>query len=273
MAEQNIFPYKFNSYDPAIFVEIYLPKKIRHQGVLYKSLRTGFNFGEVKKHLIDQKEFANISEFLEDYKGLYELYQRADTHEIADRVGKMEETFYGFSMYEVNGVFFNKKRFELAKEKAGDKKDEVGISEFIAEENVQFIRMIFKPDVESILAESEIRKESNREGFLRMNSFIKRCMDNYYEVEEQLEREEALEKHLGDTSRMKRVQTKWDIFKKVEKWVDDVALFLFGFLMYKICQEIKDLHKEEGERPEDEIWITSFGNLDVNRITWSITDK
>ena len=111
MAEKNIFPYKFNSYDPAIFVEIYLPKKIRYQGVLYKSLRTGFNFEEVKKHLIDPEEFTNISEFLEDYKGLYERYQRGNPREIEDQVSKMEEAFYGFSMYEVNGVFFNKKRW------------------------------------------------------------------------------------------------------------------------------------------------------------------
>jgi len=105
MAEQKMFPYKFNTIESAMFVEIYLPKKIRYQGVLYKSLRTGFDFKKVKDHLKNPDEFMMIGEFLEDYEVLNELYKSEDSLAIQKRVDDMEETFYGYSMYEVDGVF------------------------------------------------------------------------------------------------------------------------------------------------------------------------
>ena len=31
-------PYKFNTYEPGVFVELYLPKKAKYQGRLYDAL-------------------------------------------------------------------------------------------------------------------------------------------------------------------------------------------------------------------------------------------
>jgi hypothetical protein len=278
MAGLRKFPYKFNTYDPAIFVEIYLPKKIRYQGVLYKSLRTGFDFKKVKNHLKNPKEFVLISEFLEDYKGLYELYQRGKPEQIKKRVDYMEEMFYGYSMYEVDGVFFNKIRFMQSKAK--DKR----IGQFIAEERVQFLRMIFFPNIESILGGLGIDEEQNRKEFHRMRSFIKRCIastsstyesDSIYGSKMEIERSKYqadLEDNPRRNTVMDSIARQKEVFDKIRKWIDDVVLFLFGFVMYKICREIGQLHRE-GERPEDEIWITSLGNLDVNRITWRKMDE
>jgi len=133
--------------------------------------------------------------------------------------------------------------------------------------------MIFVPNVETILGEFGIREQNNRKKFMRMKEFIRKCMDSYYEAEEDIEQEEESANSMEDSAikytLVERATTKRNIFNKVEKWVDDAALFVFGFLMYKICKEIKELNKEEGERPEDEIWITSFGSLKINRLTRS----
>src|SRR5215831_6943210 len=102
MVESSIFPYHFNSFEPSVFVEIYLPKKIRYQGALYRSLRNGFDFEAVKKHLTTDvpETRRNIEEFLKDYSGIR-------LGNIQEKAQKMEPVFCGFSMYEVAGVFFD----------------------------------------------------------------------------------------------------------------------------------------------------------------------
>jgi len=49
------------------------------------------------------------------------------------------------------------------------------------------------------------------------------------------------------------------VVKEVRKWVDDTGLFIFGFLVRRFWGEVLRLG-----RREDEIWITSFFNLNIN---------
>jgi hypothetical protein len=249
------FPYRFNRFEPALFVEIYLPKKIRYQGVLYESLRKGFDFENVKNHLKKLDNFVQISEFLEDYEELYKIYKKGDIKEIEDRVDKIQQSFYGYSMYEVDGVFFNQTAFDK-RQNRNEK-----INKFIAEENVQVIRMIFMPDSKKILNDLNINREKDRLEFYEMRGFLKRVLQNQYECESEIEQEKkAISKDIT------RLEKREAIYKKVSDWINDVALFLFGFVIYKICQEIKELQKQD-EKLEDEIWVTTFGNLEINRIT------
>lgn len=53
------------------------------------------------------------------------------------------------------------------------------------------------------------------------------------------------------------------------KWANYVGLFLFGFIVYEICEQITrlcSLGKMQWNDAEDEIWVTSFWNLVINPI-------
>jgi len=167
------FGYRFNRFKPALFVEIYLPKKIRYQGALYECLRAGFDFAAVQTHLQDSAHFMHIAEFLDDYEELYEIYNGGNIAQVSERVNRMEQVFYGYSMYEVDGVFFDQDRFEKR-----DKHKE-GIGKFIVEENVQVIRMMFMPNMKKTLAAVGVIRQ-NHEDFYTMRAFFKNCLENQY---------------------------------------------------------------------------------------------
>jgi hypothetical protein len=244
MSATRPFLYRFNRYEPALLIEIYLPKKIRYQGALYRCLRTGFNFTEVQKHLTMRSHFPHIREFLEDYPRLYSYYKDNDIEAIKARVKRMRPCFEGYSMYEVDGVFFNKDDFY----RPANRKP---FTSFIVEERVQVIRIIFRPQVNQLVAGLGLHRNQNPDKFDRLVRFATRTLVSEYEARSDLQHDDKDKKH---------------IFDRMTEWVDDTALFLFGFMIYKICQEITDLQTER-ERPEDEIWVTSFWEFNINRIT------
>lgn len=59
-------------------------------------------------------------------------------------------------------------------------------------------------------------------------------------------------------------------YKKVaeylDKWIADVGLFLFGYLIFELCERIKELNDQEKTPLEEEIWVSSFWSLEVNKI-------
>lgn len=63
------------------------------------------------------------------------------------------------------------------------------INKYIAEENVQVIRMIFMPDSKKILNDLNINREKNRLEFYEMRGFLKRVLQNQYECESEIEQE------------------------------------------------------------------------------------
>jgi hypothetical protein len=96
--------YVFQRGFPAILVEIYLPKKSGFQGVLYKALTAGRNPAAVKKHL--KEHTAAIQSMLQtDWPQLEK--QVIDDAFIDELAANIKEIYSGYSMYEVDGVFFN----------------------------------------------------------------------------------------------------------------------------------------------------------------------
>ncbi|MGH2638485.1 MAG: hypothetical protein ACRDF4_04285, partial [Rhabdochlamydiaceae bacterium] len=49
------------------------------------------------------------------------------------------------------------------------------------------------------------------------------------------------------------------IAKEVAQWMDDCWLFMFGYLIRQFAQKVLEIN-----RPEEEIWVTSFFNLTIN---------
>src|SRR4051794_20175040 len=99
-------PYRFCTSEPGIFVEIYLPKKSYFQGILYDTLIKGFNVENVKDHFRDPKKEQNIKRLLEDYPGAHSQYLEYNS----ETIDRFPSLFFGYSMYEVDGVFAKRKR-------------------------------------------------------------------------------------------------------------------------------------------------------------------
>jgi len=226
MSEEPIFPYRFLHYEPALFLELYLPKKALYQGTLLESLTKGFRVNNVREHFktTDPKKRRQINEML-DYESLRNYTD--------DRIDKMKPIKWGYSIYDVDGVFFSE--------------DE----ERIIEERTQVIRIMFRFSQEHLMKECGIKTEDE---YLSMREFIQSCVEHS---------ERKRDKDIGkdDTELEAKVREYIDI------WIDDVALLMLGYIVFNICADIKErFDKKELEYMEQEIWVSTFGNLQINRV-------
>jgi hypothetical protein len=213
MGSKNLFPYHFHGYEPGIFVEVFLPKKAKYQGRLYETLTNGFNIKNVKNNF--KKNRKQIAVLLERF---------SEVGEITDsRINLMKPLYWGYSIYEVDGVYFKTKKE-------------------IAEERNQVIRILFLPDIEKIEA---LTPETNYEE-------VRRIVKKYLSSDSE-EREKIAGTHRK-------------IANFLNKWIADTGLFLFGYLIFELCERIKELN-DQGKLPlEEEIWVSSFWSLEVNKI-------
>lgn len=94
--------YQFRRGVPALHTEIYLPKRSGFQGALFAALTDGRNPDVIREHLT--KHLKRVKEILQrDWRG---LTRRLDTEFINDLAEHIGEIFTGYSMYEVDGVYF-----------------------------------------------------------------------------------------------------------------------------------------------------------------------
>ena len=214
--------YNFKPTEPSVFVELYLPKKSSYQGTLYKLLTEGFDIQKVRDHLKTRKE--NIQEFLQD----------SQVSKYSDRdVEEMSHLFYGYSMYEVDGVFWD---------------EEEGRNVKTYEERVQVIRLIFRP-IKSILKQINEKEAEHRNISRCVREFLNLCAS---------EREERKKDEISYMNKELREK----IWKYMEKWEKDVQIFLFGYVVFGLSDSMEKNQNQQ----EEEIWITSFWNCELNRV-------
>lgn len=242
--------YVFNPSSHGIFCEIYFPKKTAHQGTIFKALREGYDARIVRKYLKD-----NITEImyeLEAYPRLFDptqymrkyTSQRPITEQEAKRRIKIYKSpFFGWSMYPVDGVFFSNKGK-------------------LIEENTQVVRIMFK-------------FQSIKRGIFKKN----RCLDvlramllwtirkqnllDEQNLWSEVEQERFIEEHKEWNKRKLRYVKRHFAFiaREVARWIDDCALFIFGYLVRQFSENVivENLREEE-------IWTVSFFNMTVNVI-------
>ncbi|HEV2854823.1 MAG TPA: hypothetical protein VHC97_18660 [Thermoanaerobaculia bacterium] len=215
--------YRVNTGEPGIFVEIYLPKRSELQGSLYDTLTRGFDIEAVREHFRDPEKKERIRELFRHYDP-----------ELAwdeERTASLREVFFGYSMYEVDGVF-----------RGGD-------GPRAQEERNQILRVIFKPDYPGIAERSGASVEVVREmAAERLHAY----RDTH---------EPDLKSSGGRSSGSEKQVT-----EEIRLWMEDVALFLFGYVVYELCERLAELYEEGARRPEEEIWVTSFWALTINRV-------
>jgi len=232
------FPYTFHQGESGLFVEIYLPKKAHYQGRLYETLTNGFKENEVKKHFEDQEKRPDIIALLREH------YPEFDGKKIDEFCARYEcdsfkRIYAGYSMYEVDGVFFD---YDKPK------------NEQISEERTQIIRPMFRPD----LADFD---NLERERLITLTkTFFRAPLSRVQYYEEYVSKSHSIQGLTGDEH---------NLIRYLEEFVQRVIIFIIGYILYNICNEIKELvSKTQLPKHEDEIWVTSFWNLLIHRVVY-----
>jgi hypothetical protein len=228
--------YKYNRYDPGIFMELYLPKKAEYQGILYDTLTGGFLIENVISHL--KRHWDKITNLM---GGSYTSRIKSKK-----QLEQISSVFSGYSMYEVDGVFFNPSNKQ------------------IVEEKTQVIRLMFRFDVDELMGAlgrmSKQTKEIQHQIALTITGDFLACFTNKANFASSHE-DEYSKKWPAHQDFIKTVISKLHHFEL------SMAMFILGYVVFEICEKIKLLHRTNRRQPEEEIWITSFWNLRINRIT------
>jgi len=251
MSSRSPFKYKSSGFsEPGIFVELYLSKKAKYQRILYKTLTNGFDFELVKRHFLGSKK-KQIQTVLEHHSQWRKYSDKS--------IREMVPFYWGYSLYEVDGVFYSK----MAKRKSARR---------IIEERTQVIRLMFVPDMDTLASKLDPTTIERRD--------ILDVVKHYLRISGHRRGQHGA--NVIDKSLIERMKDKGDsvvgkniengniakILDFVEKWFDDVGLFLFGYLIFEICRGLQKLGDADEVDYEEEIWLTSFWNLNINRVTY-----
>jgi hypothetical protein len=229
--------YDFQKGEPAILVELFLPYKAKYQGALYETLSTG-----LKLH---KEKYA--SHFNSEHKdGITKMLHRYGiTGNYQDFITRNRLVFTGYSTYEVHGVFCGKDGEPI-------------------EEQTTVIKIIFKPNYDE-LTDEIIAECSQSEVAEPSKEFLEEFLSNLFRIGlRNSYRDSEITPVIGYTAlagiydHMDPAQRQHCV-KKVRDWIEDVGLFLFGYIVYNLSHGVEDR--------EEEIWVTSHWNFYVNRVT------
>lgn len=278
------FPFRFTPSDVALIVELYLPKRAQYQTLLLHVLSRWYEWERQRAGTSMKAHFAanktRILELLEHYSSLGATYDTVvDSFPLGLAVGH--------SVYEVDGFFANADTSAVAEwaraKLAPDERTAPVVAAapghlgFAAEERTLVVRFIFpfpeRPLVDH-LTESFQREQRNN-----LEALFREAIRGYLKTPSGHTPEDYGQRLLGDATyeaALKRFageqaeQAKRDIkalLHVTDAWIQCVALWLFGYLVLEVTSGMNELVKGgELAKNEDEIWITSFWDVSLNRI-------
>lgn len=244
-------PYKFTRGQRGIFAEVYFPKKVVYQGEIFEALEDGLKEKLVREHLTIN--LRSILEEMAEYPQIFDPNQYTRTNlvdplyhpsalEALRRIDQYISPFHGWSMYEVDGVFRNEVTGQLD------------------DERTQVIRLIFR-------FEDPLKALAKEAG----------CYDVFEALMRWVMAEHNRLDHVlpwGDEeqNRFLKLHSAWPehkqqfvfnhyrpIARSLKKWMDDIALFIYGYLVRRFWSKAV-----ARGRQEDEIWVVSFFNMNLN---------
>ena len=212
-------PYQMSGYEIGTYFEIYLPKKVHYQPFLFEVLTRGFNRKDVQKHFLKKGNRKVIRTLL----GPRSPWSNYDTK----YVKSLPQFLYGYSMYEVDGVF-------------GDKGS-------VVEERTQVLRMMFRVNLKEIAKKAKASTLDIR--------VLRGIVSDYLRAHD---RNAALEHAQGQQKK---------VFEVARTWRDQLGFFVFGYIVCELTKHIMDLRgKRSIAKTEDEIWVTHFANIELDRV-------
>jgi len=245
-----VYPYLVRPQEPAVFVELYLPRKAVFQGMLYDTLTSGFRLEKVKEHFLqaDAVKQRQIRSLLGKSWTAVD-YTRSD-------IEQFRRVYFGYSLYDVNGVF-------LKSIAPGDhataalttaEQDELYR---VAEESSQVVRMVFKyPCADEPTVAIDFLMLALQRPLSEMSQFA------------DVHRSEIIEAAGPAADRV------FALLADLERWQMYVGLFVFGFLIHNICEGILNLGEsmkvqiDPADLLQDEIWVTSSWSMSMNVVDW-----
>ena len=215
--------YFMRGYEPGISVEIYLPKRTLYQPFLFKVLTEGMQIEKVRRHFLSPARRPAIVAFLGPGS--------PGRHYGPATVRNLGAFFYGYSIYEVDGVF---------------KGTGSGQSPVI-EERTQILRLIFPVNVARLRREADVATRSLPAVRAQISEYLRAS-----------HRPGLVEGSAGDDRK---------VYRAVERWRDQLDFFLFGYVVFNLCAAIGKL-REHGHiaKGENEIWVSSFANIELDRV-------
>jgi hypothetical protein len=228
---------------------VYFPKRVAYQGRIFSALKDGLTENKVRAYI--SQHICEIMEEMRSYPQLFDpdQYERKavsnrlkiSSKQALQRIEMYRSPFHGWSMHEVDGVFS-------------------GNDGRTYDERTQIIRLIFR-------ATSKYHQISIDAGCYDVFEALKRwVMAEHNRLDHILpwsavEQSRFLNLH-GIWPKHKQafvVQYYESITKETKQWIDDIGLFIFGYLVRHFWKEVIACNAEE-----DEIWVTSFFNLNLN---------
>ena len=245
--------YSFQPGQRCILAEIYLPFRVSTQGAIFDALRDGLDQAKVRTYFEHNAE--NVRKELNVYPHWFDPsrygdeteYQTDEARTVA-RLNQYEQVFYGWSEYEVNGVF------------AAD-------NGRIDEERTQVIRLIFRfsdDESDTLVDNDSAMQDVYRAIQYWLLSEYGHTADNLLRGEDELA--QFVQRHQYFTPEQRAfARTLFPLMaRKVTKWIDDAGLFVFGYLVRSYWEKTLQLEQKYGDNIEDEIWVTSIFHLNVN---------
>lgn len=240
--------YVFGRGENAIFTEIYFPRHAAYQAPIFTALQRGYNPQIVREYLMDYVggllvELAAYPHLFNPYRYRRKQPQQKGTElqQAEARIAMYRSPFRGWSLYQVDGVFFNRRGR-------------------VYEEAAQVVRIMFRE-------ESSLRRRAEAAGCSDVLRAIREwimsqpVMLGENEAWNTQEQERFLSRHEPWVRNKREFAQQYfeHVVKETSKWIDDCALFIFGYLVRIFWKEVL-----AGKIREEEIWITSFFNLTVN---------
>ncbi len=245
--------YEFSRGRRSILAEIYFPHRVATQGVIFDTLKKGLDIKHVKAYLV--RNAGQIMRELDAYPHWFnpERYGanvavKSPVARAKQRMEMCSQVFYGWSMYEVDGVFL--------------KKDGITIDE----ERTQVLRLMFR------FVDEELEIKAYADGYPEVYRAVQYWVmseyghtDNYL-VWDERERERFISRHvMWSSEQRKYARLLYEkLTPKLVKWIADCGLIVFGYIVREFWKEIVSLNAIEGGSLEDEIWVTSVFQLNIN---------
>lgn len=239
--------YSLRPLESGVFAELYLPKRAHYQGLLYETLTEGIDVEKVRAHLRGKR--CEIQTYLAGAAPYWDIAgpggaapQDFLTEEFIDQ---FPDLLHGYTMYEVDGVF---------------RSPDTGA---VVEERTQIIRLMFITNLDEQFSTLQFVNDANREsaGLLARSYLRSPHWDRHKFLEDH---------HLFASAQVFDLAQASEIVRVTADWARSIAVFLFGYVVHDICEGLKKLNQDQQIDAEEEIWITFFWNLIINRIQSSV---
>lgn len=215
--------------EPVTMFEIFLPKRMEYQSKLYEALQGGLQLENVRA-------FLRGADREDEQRRIKALIPESVTAKYTDlRIQNLQQVYFGFSLYEVDGVFVTDPRDPATHR---------------MQERTQVVRLFFKPDAiyESIRTNPSLI-DPDRNALLDEVRQFQRTATAW-------NRDDAVSTYLQQRNIADESGTLRLGLHAIEEWHADILLFVFGYVVGKITEELAI--------DESEIWVTSHHGMVVN---------